>query len=257
MRRRRCPFLASGDFPAPGLFVIYLSGRSSLSLLMNKCMVNMKPGVLDNVQKVPIFLVHNFNHTKRFTAAEDISGTNIVKSSVQRSIRKDILERYPALEPYMDELMPKKEDVYLTKCSNKITLISCNGQEPLFFQDGNGPYVPCLRVIHKGIITFDLLQNVVPVDILPRVQVDKGAIKFILQGADVMAPGLTSEMGFLPDGLEANQLVVIHAEGKENALAVGKMMSSSADIKATNQGHAIANLHCLCDGLWKVESLKP
>ena len=94
----------------------------------------------------------NTNHItpyKRFTAAEDISGTNIVKSSVQRNIRKDIIERYPAIEPYMDDVMPKKEDVYLTKCSNKITLISC-GREPLFFQDGNGPYIPCLRVIHKG-----------------------------------------------------------------------------------------------------------
>ena len=85
---------------------------------------------------------------------------------------------------------------------------------------------------------------------------DKGAIKFLLQGADVMAPGLTSANGSLPDGLEKDQLVVIHAEGKEHALAVGKMMLSAAETKATNQGHAIANLHCLCDGLWKVEILK-
>lgn len=178
---------------------------------------------------------------------------------MQRTIRKDIVERYPAIEPFIEELMPKKEDVFLTKCSNKITLISC-GREPLFFQDGNGPYVPCLRVIHRGTLhaIYILYNNVaVPADILPRVQVDKGAIKFLLQGADVMAPGLTSAAGFLPDGLEKDQLVVIYAEGKEHALAVGKMMFGSAEIKATNQGHAIANLHCLCDGLWKVDVLKP
>jgi len=36
-------------------------------------------------------------------------------------------------------------------------------------------------------------------DIMKRVQVDKGAIRFIMKGADVMCPGLTSAGGLLPD----------------------------------------------------------
>jgi malignant T-cell-amplified sequence len=87
-------------------------------------------------------------------------------------------------------------------------------------------------------------------------QVDRGAIKFILQGADIMAPGLTSAGGIMPDDINSGQVVVIHAEGKEHALAVGRMMLSSAEIKSSNTGHAITNLHCLCDGLWKIDRIK-
>lgn len=43
---------------------------------------------------------------------------------------------------------------------------------------------------------------------LAQVQVDMGAIKFILGGADVMCPGLTSPGGRLPDGLLVGTPVV-------------------------------------------------
>lgn len=44
-------------------------------------------------------------------------------------------------------------------------------------------------------------------ELLPNVQVDSGAIKYILGGADVMCPGLTSAGGSLPD-LEVGAPVV-------------------------------------------------
>jgi PUA domain protein len=51
-------------------------------------------------------------------------------------------------------------------------------------------------------------------------QVDKGAIKFVLSGANIMSPGLTSPGGkMLP--AEKNAIVAIMAEGKEHALAIG------------------------------------
>lgn len=43
---------------------------------------------------------------------------------------------------------------------------------------------------------------------MKSVQVDKGAIKFVLQGANVMCRGLTSPGGRLPDGLEKGEPVV-------------------------------------------------
>ncbi len=44
--------------------------------------------------------------------------------------------------------------------------------------------------------------------LLRTVQVDAGAIKFILQGADIMSPGLTSSGGQLPEDLLAGAIVV-------------------------------------------------
>jgi len=45
-------------------------------------------------------------------------------------------------------------------------------------------------------------------DILPKVQVDRGAIEFVLKGANIMCPGVTSKGGRLPDGLEKEAIVV-------------------------------------------------
>lgn len=45
-------------------------------------------------------------------------------------------------------------------------------------------------------------------DMMPKIQVDKGAIKFILSGADIMCPGLTSAGGRISSDLLAGCLVV-------------------------------------------------
>jgi hypothetical protein len=38
-----------------------------------------------------------------------------VKSSVQRTIRSKVLEQYPLLEPYIEDILPKKEQLDLVK----------------------------------------------------------------------------------------------------------------------------------------------
>lgn len=45
-------------------------------------------------------------------------------------------------------------------------------------------------------------------DILPRVRVDCGAIRSIINGADVMAPGLTSSVALIPEGIKPDSFVV-------------------------------------------------
>lgn len=50
-------------------------------------------------------------------------------------------------------------------------------------------------------------QGVAP-DMMKSVQVDKGAIKFVLSGANIMCRGLTSPGGKLPEGLAKGEPVV-------------------------------------------------
>ncbi|MCW4049279.1 MAG: RNA-binding protein [Candidatus Bathyarchaeota archaeon] len=83
------------------------------------------------------------------------------------------------------------------------------------------------------------------VDTLPKVVVDMGAIRFVCNGADVMAPGIT-EM----DAFEAGALVVIRDMTHGKALAVGKAKKSSAEIEASRKGKVIQNLHYVGDKLW-------
>ena len=61
----------------------------------------------------------------------------------------------------------------------------------------------------------------IPVPVMPVLQVDLGAIRFVLSGANIMAPGITSEGGDIPVPLAAETPVQIMAESKELPLAVG------------------------------------
>lgn len=86
---------------------------------------------------------------------------------------------------------------------------------------------------------------------LPPVQVDRGAIKFVLSGANVMSPGLVSAGGKLPDPskgeepVKKGQCVAIRAQGKEEILAVGVMQMDSEEVRETGKGIAIENIHYL------------
>ena len=59
---------------------------------------------------------------------------------------------------------------------------------------------------------------------------DRGAIKFVLSGANIMCPGLTSKGARMDVDLPNGSTVAIMAEGKENALAVGKLIMSTEDM---------------------------
>jgi len=125
------------------------------------------------------------------------------------------------------------------------------GDEPVFFQHRDGPILPTLKFVHKY-----------PKVEFTRVTVDKGAIPFVLGGANIMCPGLTNEGGEMPtDGEDGPALakgdgVIIYAEGKELPLAVGFMTMSSKDIRKKNKGNGIEVCHFLGDGLWGTDEIQ-
>jgi PUA domain protein len=86
---------------------------------------------------------------------------------------------------------------------------------------------------------------------MPRLRVDKGAIRFVFAGANIMCPGLTSAGAHIHDEVGDETPVAIYAEGKVHALAVGLTKMSTADMRRVNKGHGVETLHCLNDGLWK------
>lgn len=179
---------------------------------------------------------------KKFQAKEAVSGVSQVKSSVQRGIRTALVEHFPPIDDYISQIFPKKEPLVLVKCHEHIEILSVN-QEILFFRQRDGEYCPSLRLLHKYPI------------ILPRQQVDKGAIKFLLSGANVMCRGLTSPGAKLAD-LTKGTIVAITAEGKEHAIAIGKMTMSAEEIRETNKGIGIEVIHYLNDGLWQMKQLE-
>jgi len=134
----------------------------------------------------------------------------------------------------------KKQPLFVVKCKNHIGLVMMNN-EILFFNERDGPYFPTLRILHKY------------PNILPHVRVDKGAIKFVMQGANIMCQGLTSAGGHLPDeDLPENTIVAIMSEGKQVALGIGLTKMTIKDIKEKNKGPGVDNIHYLNDGLWRL-----
>jgi PUA domain protein len=82
---------------------------------------------------------------------------------------------------------------------------------------------------------------------LPSVSVDMGAIPYVCNGADVMAPGIKEVKGNFKEG----ELVVVRDIEHGKALAVGASLVSSSEIKAIKKGKAVRNLHYVGDRLWK------
>ena len=82
-------------------------------------------------------------------------------------------------------------------------------------------------------------------ELLPRVVVDKGAIRFLVNGADIMRPGIIKVESF-----SKGAFVVIVDETVGKAIAVGKALVSSQEMIATSQGKVIKNIHYVGDELW-------
>ncbi|KAJ5086429.1 hypothetical protein NUU61_007736 [Penicillium alfredii] len=176
---------------------------------------------------------------------KDIPASNRskVKSSVQRGLRQKLLETYPGFEPYIEEILPKKASLEAVKLPDRVTLYTID-TTPLFFQPMDGPPIPHLRLIHA----FPTA--------LPTIQIDRGAIRFVLSGAALMAPGLTSPGGRLPDaehGLEAGQVVAVTAEGKQEACLVGTLKVGTEEMKNKGKGVVMDEGHYLGDGLWRMQ----
>lgn len=101
--------------------------------------------------------------------------------------------------------------------------------------------IPTLRLAHRFPSAFR------------TVQIDRGAIRFVLAGATLMVPGLTSPGGRLPPpehGLRKDDVVVVRAEGKEEACLVGVLKMATEEMKTVGKGVAIEGGHYLGDGLW-------
>lgn len=156
--------------------------------------------------------------------AEEVKGSTQLRSSNIRGLRDNILEHFPNVEPYLDDIIPKKAVV------NKSTFkpphnhlgVYYIGNKPLFIQDRDGPILPHLRLAHECKVYLDPIM-------LKTMQVDRGAIKHILSGAHIMCPGLTSPGGRL---CQANkgEVVGIVAEGKQTILAIGVVVMNTEEM---------------------------
>ncbi len=77
-----------------------------------------------------------------------------------------------------------------------------------------------------------------------RITVDSGALNFILNGADVMKPGIV----FADSRIRERDFVYVTVEGRESPIAVGLALCSAEEMKG--KGKAVKNLHHVKDKIW-------
>lgn len=82
------------------------------------------------------------------------------------------------------------------------------------------------------------------------VTVDMGAVKYVYNGADVMAPGIVDADQDITKG----DLVWIRDQKNGQPLAVGEALISGGEMMRSNKGKAVRSLHHVGDDLWNYEN---
>lgn len=82
---------------------------------------------------------------------------------------------------------------------------------------------------------------------LPRIVVDMGAVPYVCDGADVMAPGVVSIEG----DFKENDFLLVVDERHGKPLMIGVALFNSQTMKNLKQGKIVKNVHHVGDKIWK------
>jgi len=162
-----------------------------------------------------------------------IKQRHFIKSSEIKILKDEILKHYD--QKFIESIFPKKARIEVIQTDAGDTLYAVNKVLKLW-QSKEG-YIPVLTL---------LLNKQVE---MKKVVVDKGAIRFVTNAADIMRPGVTK----IDPTIKKGDIVVIVDENHDRALAIGKSMLDAKQMEDTSSGKVVKNLHTIQDDVWKFE----
>ncbi|MEE9585947.1 MAG: PUA domain-containing protein [Nitrososphaerales archaeon] len=80
-----------------------------------------------------------------------------------------------------------------------------------------------------------------------KIVVDKGAIRYVCNGANVMRPGVVQVEGEFKSG----DIVAVKEEQHGKILAVGFALTDSSEIQTMSKGVVLKNMHYIGDKFWE------
>jgi len=149
-----------------------------------------------------------------------------LKDREVKGLLRDFTGRYPGVEEYLAS----------AKSFDELAV----GQEMVYFVD-NLPLI-----LRKTIGLLPSLKFEKCVNSLPRVVVDMGAVAHVVNGADIMRPGI----GDIPSSFAKGDLLVIVDEKYGKPLALGLAEVELTEMKSMSKGKVIKNVHFVGDELW-------
>ena len=81
------------------------------------------------------------------------------------------------------------------------------------------------------------------------VTVDMGAVKFVYNGADIMAPGIVEADAAIAPG----DFVWVRDERNRQPLAIGEALTTGAEMALAEKGKSVRSIHHVGDDIWKLD----
>ncbi len=155
------------------------------------------------------------------------------RKRLSKSEKRDLAEK---LKKFGFELKLKKENLERVKIENEkdVTIIYDldSDKSICFWKNQNKEKIfPSLHLVNS----FK--------DKIKKVKVDKGAVKPISNGANLMVPGIKESDEFNEDD-------IVKVLFKETPIAIGKTLMDSEEISSKNSGIGIENIHHIKDYFW-------
>lgn len=156
------------------------------------------------------------------------------RHSIRKSQAQNLLSRL--FEQIGDSADYFRGDMIEVLETNADVLLFLVDKKPLLMDTGDWVF-PTL----KGAVQFPFAER--------RIVVDAGAIPYVVNGADVMRPGIVS----VTDDVKAEAPVQIVDERHGKPLAIGIAALDAPDMRARISGKMCKNFHHVSDEIWNME----
>jgi len=151
---------------------------------------------------------------------------------MRRLLRKKEIK---ALKEYFpEEFIYSKERVEMLK-DNDGEFIFINKKPVLF------------KYSEKWIYTLHAILENINSKKYSQIKVDKGAIRFVSNGADIMRPGIVK----IDETIEKDKPVVIIEETYNKPLSIGLALFDYKDMQIKESGKVVKTIHFIGDEIWK------
>jgi len=156
----------------------------------------------------------------------------MLKEKLARKLIEDLRRLYPGVFSGIRERKVRVERVIL---NGNIEINIIDGK-PVTIKFKDNTVIPTINILNEMSGK------------MPKVVVDVGAVPYIVNGADVMIPGIVEVIG----KFELKDIVAVEEERHGKVIAVGRALIPSCEVRRMRKGKAIENLHYVGDKLWNL-----
>ena len=161
-----------------------------------------------------------------------LKNRHYLRSNEIKKLKNEITENFE--EIFVDKIFSSNNKVEIAEIEGLFFVYIIDGELLLFRKDNS--LIPSLKALKNG--KFNLL----------KVIVDMGAIKYVINGADIMRPGIV----MIDDGIKKDSYIKIVDEKYNKPIAIGRSLFNSNSMKNMVKGKAVKNIHYINDKIWNL-----